>query len=147
MKVILLKNIESLGKANEIKNVPNGYARNFLFPKNLAVLATKEAINSVEQKKKSDEVKNAKEVASAKELAEKLNGLELNLKVKVGSEGQLFESITKQKVAEKIMELGFNIDKNHIEMEDHIKQKGIFPVIIKTGHGFSSEVKLSISEE
>lgn len=147
MKVILLKNVEGIGKANEIKDVPNGYARNCLFPKKLAILATKDSLNQIEQKVKSDSLKHEKDIAQAKELFEKLKGFELIIRVKVGSEGQLFESVTKQKVADKLSESGFAIDKNHIDMEEHIKHKGLFPASIRLGHGFSAEIKINISDE
>ncbi|MDD4409807.1 MAG: 50S ribosomal protein L9 [Candidatus Pacebacteria bacterium] len=147
MKVILLKNVAGIGKANELKDVPNGYARNFLFPKKLAILATKDSVNTIEQKMKSDSLKNEKDLAHNKDLAERLKGYELNIRVKVGSEGQLFESVTKQKIADKLNEQGFGVDKNHIELEDHIKQKGTFPITIRLDHGFASEIRVVISEE
>lgn len=147
MKVILLKNVPNIGKANEIKEVPNGYARNFLFPKGLAMLATKESENIIGQKMKSIDLKNEKEIAEAKELSEKLRGYELVIKVKVGHEGQLFESITKQKIAEALVASGFVVDKNEVDMDDHIKQKGEFPIKMKLKHGFSTEIKLIVSEE
>lgn len=147
MKVILLKNIDSIGKINEVKEVPNGYARNFLFPKKLAILATKEAINSADQKIKSDNIKIEKDVALNKEMSDKLQGLRVEVKVKVGSEGQLFESVSKQKIADRLEEMGFAINKNHIELEDHIKHKGEFGVKIKLDHGFHPEIKVVISEE
>ena len=113
MKVILLKNVEGIGKANEAKEVPNGYARNFLFPKKLAILATKESINSLEQKAKSESLKTEKELALIKDLSEKLKGYELHIKVKVGNEGQLFESITKQKIAERLVGQSTEINKGN----------------------------------
>ncbi|MCK9578160.1 50S ribosomal protein L9 [bacterium] len=147
MKVILLKNVDKIGKANEIKEVPSGYARNFLLPKKLAVLATKDSISSLEQKIKTDKVKIEKNIADNKTMAEKMKGMEVRIAVKIGDEGQLFESITRQKIAEKLNEMGFGVDKNHIEMDDHIKQKGDYNIKIKLDHGFETEVKVVVCEE
>ena len=147
MKVILLKNVDKIGKANEIKDVPSGYARNFLLPKKLAVLATKDSLASFEQKFKSDKARQEKEVVENRAAAEKLKGMEVKMAVKVGAEGQLFESVTKQKIADRLVEMGFSVDKNHVELEDHIKQKGDYNIKIKLDHGFETEVKVVVCEE
>ncbi|MFA6252202.1 MAG: 50S ribosomal protein L9 [Candidatus Paceibacterota bacterium] len=147
MKVILLKNVDKIGKMNEVKEVPSGYARNFLLPKKLAVLATKETLASLEEKAKIDKIRLEKETAENKTIAEKMRGMEVKIPVRVGEEGQLFESITKIKIAERLKEMGFNIEKNHIDFEDHIKQKGDYNVKIKLDHGFETEVKVVVCEQ
>ncbi|MCK9393773.1 MAG: 50S ribosomal protein L9 [Candidatus Paceibacterota bacterium] len=147
MKVILLKNVDKVGKANEIKDVPSGYARNFLLPKKLAVLASKDTLANANQKMKVDNERLEKDIVEKEAMAEKMKGMEVRLVVKVGGEGQLFESITRQKIAERLSEMGFLIEKNHIELEENIKQKGEFNVKIKLDHGFETEVKVVISAE
>jgi len=147
MKVVLLKNIDKIGKMNEVKEVPSGYARNFLLPKKLAVLATKDTLASLEEKAKIDKARLEKETAENKIIAEKMKGMEVKIPVRVGEEGQLFESITKIKIAERLKEMGFNIEKNHIDFEDHIKQKGDYNVKIKLDHGFETEVKVVVCEQ
>ncbi|MDD5639538.1 MAG: 50S ribosomal protein L9 [Candidatus Pacebacteria bacterium] len=147
MKVILLKNVDKIGKVDEIKDVPSGYARNFLLPRKLAVLATKDAIINISQKAKANSQKIEKDIAEKRIMAEKMKGMEVRIPVKIGEEGQLFESITCQKIAERLNEMRFNIDKNHIELEDHIKQKGEFNVKVKLDHGFETEIKVVVSEK
>ena len=147
MKVILLKNVDKIGKMNEVKEVPSGYARNFLLPKKLAVLATKETLALLEEKAKIDKARIEKETAENKVIAEKMKGMEVRIPVRVGEEGQLFESITKIKIAERLKEMGFNIEKNHIDFDDHIKQKGDYNIKIKLDHGFETEVKVVVCEQ
>lgn len=147
MKVILLKNVDKIGKANEVKEVPSGYARNFLLPKKLAILATNDTLSSLGQKVASDKARIEKEIVENKALAEKMKGMEIKIAVKVGSEGQLFESINRQKVAERLSEMGININKNNIDLEDHIKQKGDYNIKIKLDHGFNTEVKVVVCEQ
>ncbi|MFA5080446.1 MAG: 50S ribosomal protein L9 [Candidatus Paceibacterota bacterium] len=147
MKVILLKNVDNIGRVDEIKDVPSGYARNFLLPRKLAVLATKDALASINQKVKANSQRIEKDIVEKRAMAEKMKGMEVRMSVKIGEEGQLFESITRQKIAERLNEMGFYIDKNHVELEDHIKQKGEFNVKIKLDHGFETEVKVVVSEK
>lgn len=147
MKVILLEDIEKLGKRLDIKNVENGYARNFLLPKNLARVATKEALKwrdiQVEIKKSVDDTK-LKEVQS---VASKMDGLELFFKVKIGEKGQLFESLSAQKIKDKLEEAGFSVSKNQIDLAEPIKELGEFPVKVKFDHNLESIVKIIIMEE
>lgn len=147
MKVILLKNVDKIGKANEVKDVPSGYARNFLLPKKLAVLATKDTLSLLDQKIKTDKIRDEKDIAENKAWAEKMKGMEVKVSVKVGEEGQLFESITRQKIAEKLNEMGFGVDKSQVELDEHIKQKGDYNIKIKLSHGFETEVKVVVCEQ
>jgi len=97
MKVILLKDIDNLGRKNETKDVPAGFARNFLIPKGLVLPATEKNLKKLEEQKKQDEEKAAKELKEQEKLASTLDGREVIIKVAVGKEGQLFESINKKK--------------------------------------------------
>jgi large subunit ribosomal protein L9 len=147
MKVILLENIENLGKKMEIKDVPSGFARNFLIPKGLVIIATPENIKKIEEEKIKNEEKTAKELELMEKQASQLDGIEVIIEVTTGKEGQLFQSINKQKISEQLKELGFEIDKNHIDLKNPIKELGEFPIKIKFEHNLEAEIKVIISEK
>lgn len=147
MRVILLQNVENLGKKYDIKEVKNGYARNFLIPKGLAKPATRKAIKWLEVQKEIEEKKAEEELKKVQELASSLEGLELMISVKIGEEGQLFESINSQKISEKLKELGFDIKKIKIELTEPIKDLGEYPIKIKFEHNLEAEIKIIIVEE
>lgn len=147
MRVILLEDIERLGKKHDIKEVKNGYARNFLIAKGLAKPATKEALEwlglqkEIEAKKAEEELKKAQEIASA------IDGQEIIIPVKTGEEDQLFESITAQRISEKLKELGFDVKKGQIGLIEPIKELGEFPIKIKFEHNLEAEIKIIVTEE
>ncbi len=147
MKVILLENIENLGKKMEIKDVPSGFARNFLIPKGLVIIATPENIKKREEEKIKNQEKTAKELELMEKQASQLDGTEVIIEVTTGKEGQLFQSINKQKISEQLKELGFEIDKNHIDLKNPIKELGEFPVKIKFEHNLEVEIKVIVSEK
>ena len=147
MKVILLKDIQDLGKKYDIKEVKNGYARNFLIPQDLAKTATKQALKWLETKKESLEKEVEEDLKKEQEIASTLDGLELSIPVKVGKEGQLFESINGQKIADKLKEMGYDIKKSKIILEEPIKILGEFPIKISLEHNLEVEVKIIIIEE
>ena len=147
MKVILLQDIDNLGKKYEIKNVADGHARNFLIPKGLVKPATEEALEWLEvqkeilRKKAEDDLKKTAGEASS------IDGLEVVIQVKLGNEGQLFESITSQKISEKLKEMGFDIKKPQIVLENPIKETGEFPVKVRFAHNLETEIKVIVVEE
>lgn len=147
MKVILLKDVENVGKMFEIKNVKSGYARNFLIPNKLAKTATKEAVKWVEMQKEILEKKAEEELKKVQETVSKIDGLEVIISVKIGDENQLFEKITSQKIAEKIKELGFKVDKKQIVLEKPIDAIGEYPVKLKFADNLEADIKVIISEE
>lgn len=147
MKVILLENIDNLGKKHEIKDVPAGFARNFLIPKGLVIIANEENIKKLEEEKQKDEEKSARELEQMEKQASQLDGMEVIIDVSVGKEGQLFQSINKQKISEQLKEMGFEVDKNHIDLKTPIKETGEFPVKIKFEHNLEAEIKVIISEK
>ncbi|HDM31922.1 MAG TPA: 50S ribosomal protein L9 [bacterium] len=147
MKVILLKDVENLGKKYEIKEVAEGYARNFLFPKKLAKPATEANLRWLEKKLKKLEEKAEKDLKKVQDLASKVDGLEITIPVKVGKDGQLFESITPLKILEKLKEEGFELKKKQIVLEKPIKELGEFPVKIKFPHNLEAEIKIIVVEE
>ena len=147
MRVILLQDVEKLGKKLEVKEVKNGYAMNFLFPKNLAKPATKEALKWLETQKEIGEKKAEEALKKTQEVASTVDGQEIIIPVKIGEEGQLFESITSQKIIEKLKELGFEIKKNQIDLPEPIKELGEFPIKIKFEHNLEGEIKVIVTEE
>ncbi len=146
MKVLLIKDVKGLGKAGEIKNVKDGYARNFLLPKGFAKLATDEVIKAwqEEQKKKEEELK--KEISKINELKEKIEKTTLIVKHKLGANGQLYGAITNKEVANELLKKGIEIDKKHIEMKQ-IKSVGEYDVDVKLGHGIHATLKLIVEGE
>ena len=147
MRVILLQDVEKLGKKYEIKEVKDGYARNFLIPKGLAKLATKEALLWLETQKEAGAQKAEEELKKVQEVASAIDGQEVIIPVKIGEEGQLFESITSQKIFEKLKELGFEIKRTQFDLEEPIKELGEFPIKIKFEHNLEAEIKVIVTKE
>jgi large subunit ribosomal protein L9 len=147
MKVILLQDIEKLGKQYDIKDVAGGYARNFLIPNNLAKLATKSNLKWRDSQLKIKELKANQQLKTIQEIVSKLNKQEIIFSVKVGKEGQLFESINSQKIAQKLKESGFDIKKNQIELKEPIKEIGEYPIKIKFEQNLEAEAKVIIIQE
>ncbi len=147
VKVILLKDIENLGKKYEIKEVKAGYAKNFLIPRNLVKLATKENIKWLEKQLEKEAKRAEEELKKVQEIASKIDGLELVFPVKVGEKGELFESIGVSKILEKLKENGFSLKKNQILLESPLKELGEFPVKIKFDHNLEAEIKIIITEK
>lgn len=147
MKVILLQDVEGLGKKYELKEVKDGHARNLLLPQKLARPATKEALRWLADQKEIIEKQAEEDLKKSQGLASNLDGLEINISVKVGDEGQLFESINSQKIAEKLKEMGFDVKKSQIKLEDPLKELGEFPVNIVFNHNLEAEIKVIVAEE
>jgi large subunit ribosomal protein L9 len=148
MKVVLLQDVKDLGKKEQLVNVSDGYARNYLFPKKLAVEATSGKLKELEQKKNSEMKKKDKEKQAARELADKLNKSEISFKVKAGENGKLFGSITSKDVADAVKaQLKIEIDKKKIVLHDAIKSLGTYPVEIKVYPEISAEINVKVVEE
>jgi large subunit ribosomal protein L9 len=147
MRVILLKDVEKLGKKFEVKEVKNGYARNFLIPQGLAKPATEEALKWLETQKEIEEKKAEEDLKKIQEIASAIDDQELIIPVKLGEKDQLFESITAQKISEKLKELGFDVKKSQIELSEPIKELGEHPVKIKFEHNLEAEIRVIITKE
>ena len=145
MKIILLQDVDDLGKKYEVKDVKDGYARNSLLPEKLARPATKEALKWLEGQKEAIEKEAEESLKLAQELASKLDGIEVNIAVKVGDEGQLFESITAQKIADQLKEMGVAIKRSQIKLAHPIKELGESSVNINLDHNLEAEIKLIIT--
>lgn len=146
MKVILIEDVKSLGKKGELVNASDGYARNFLFPKGLAVEANASAMNDFNNKEKAKKFHKAEELKAAQELADKLEGKTFKLKAKAGANGKLFGSVNSKDVAKQIKDdLNIDIDKRKIVMED-MKAFGTVQAEIKVYQGISAKVFVQVSE-
>ncbi len=147
MKVILKEDVKSLGKKGELVNASDGYARNFLFPKGLAVEANASAMNDFNNKEKAKKFHKAEELKAAQELADKLEGKTFKLKAKAGANGKLFGSVNSKDVAKQIKDdLNIDIDKRKIVMED-MKAFGTVQAEIKVYQGISAKVFVQVSED
>lgn len=142
-----MQNVPDVGKKYEVKEVKDGYARNFLIPNNLAKQATKEALLWLETQKEIESKRAEEELKGAQQLASMLDGQEVIITVKVGDQDQLFESITAQKIAEKMKENGLEVKKSQIFLEEPIKDLGEYSVKIKCDHNLEAEIKLIVNRE
>ena len=147
MRVILLEDLENLGKKYDVKEVKDGYARNFLIPTGLAKPATEEALIWLETQKEIEAKKAEEELKKIQELATAIDGQEIIIPLKVGEKGQLFETVTSQKISEKLKELGFDIKKSQIDLAQAIQGLGEYPVKIKFEHNLEAEIRVIIIEE
>ena len=148
MKVLLIKDVKTLGKAGEIKEVADGYGKNFLIGKGLALLATTEVLNKWKSEQKKQAEKEAKEIADAKELAEKLNSTKLTIKHKIGANGHLIGSVTNKEISESLeQQFSIMIDKKHISVDKKFKSVGIYEVDCKLGHSIHATLKVDIIGE
>ncbi len=146
MKVILKQDVKSLGKKGELVNASDGYARNFLFPKGLAVEANASAMNDFNNKESAKKFHKAEEIKAAQELADKLEGKTFKLTAKAGSNGKLFGSVTSKDVSKKIKEvLNTDIDKRKIVMQD-IKSFGTVQAEVKVYQGISAKIFVQVTE-
>ena len=147
MKVILLQDIENIGKKYEVKEVKAGYARNFLIPKNLVKLANKQNLKWLDSQKEIIEKEVEDDLKEVQKMASDIDGIEVGIAVKVGAQGQLFESINNIKISEKLKSMGFDIKKSQIDLKEPIKNTGEFPVKINLNHNLEVEVRVIVSEE
>ena len=148
MKVVLKQDVSSIGKKGEVHEVSDGYARNFLFPRKLAVQADATAMNEVKTKIQAKEHHKAEEVAAAKALAEKLNEKTVVLKAKAGQAGRLFGSITAKDIAQAIQEnFKEKIDKRKIVLEHEIKAFGTYEAELKIYPQITATIKVQVTEE
>lgn len=145
MKVILSKDIKELGKSGQVVNVAEGYARNFLFPRKLAVEAGAGALHVLEQKKKIVDLKVAHQLSEAKEIADRLNGTKVTVSGKTGAGTKLYGSITSQDIADALLKQAkVKLDKRMIHLSEPIKTLGTFPVSIKLHHDVSATISVEV---
>tara|TARA_Y100000310_G_C20102045_1_gene543188 strand:- start:23 stop:463 length:441 start_codon:yes stop_codon:yes gene_type:complete len=143
MKVVLIKDVPNLGKADDIKDVAVGYANNFLFKRNLALPASKNALDNVNAKQAKKAKQEEKDLTGQQAVAGKLDGYELDLAEKVSSSGSLYASIGSQAVAKALRDKGFDVNKKQIQMQA-IKEVGQYDIKVKFSHGLEAGVKLTV---
>ena len=145
MKVILLDNIKGVGKKDEIINANDGYARNFLFPKKLAVEANTDNLNKLKAKQASNDRKKSMEEEAANVLARKLKEMTLTINAKVGEKGKLFGGVTSKEISENLeKQYNIKVDKKKIELQDTIKVIGSYIVEIRLFEGVIAKLKVEV---
>ena len=148
MKVILLEDVKSLGKKGQLVEVNAGYARNFILPKKLGVEATSKNINDLKLQKAHEDKVAAEQLAAAKVLAEELKDKSVELKMKVGEGGRTFGAISTKEIAAAAKEqLGYDIDKKKISVNEAIKNLGVHNVKIKLHPKVTAELKVKVTEK
>ena len=147
MKVILLQDVKGHGKKGQLVEASDGYARNFLLPRKLAVAATPEALNTMKQQEKARLAQEAAERAAAMELVEKLKGCMVKIPAKAGNGGKLFGSVTSKEVSDALKaQHGFDIAKTKIVMANPIKSFGTYQLKCKLGYEISGTINVIVTE-
>ncbi len=145
MKVILLSDIKGVGKKDQVIEASDGYARNFLFPKKLAVEANSTNMNNLKAKQESNQYRKDVEKQEAKKIAEKLKGIMLKVRVKAGENGKIFGGVTSREIAEGLKkDYNIVIDKKKIMLADTVKTLGTITVDIKLYEGVTGKLKVDI---
>lgn len=148
MKVILLKEVKGMGKEGDLVNSKDGYARNYLIPRNIAIEATPENLKKWEAAKKEEAAKKKQELDEANKLKERIEKLTVIIKAKGGSGGRLFGSITSQDIANGLKDQhNIDVDKRKIELKDNIKNTGITQVEVKVYPEVSASLKVNVITE
>ena len=146
MKVVLLQDVRKIGRIHEIKEVADGYAINFLLPKNLAKKATKETVEWALGQQKINEDKAKASLEKIAKISSQTDGLELEILAKIGDKGQLFEKINSAKIALRLQEMGYDIKKNQVVLEGDIKEIGEYEAKIIFEHNLESQIKIIVVE-
>ncbi len=145
MKIILTQDVKNLGKKDEMVDVSDGYARNFLIPRGVAVEATTANVNKMRDKQKAAENKQQRETEYAKSFKEKLDGKTVEVKAKAGENGKLFGAVAAKDIAEAIeAQYGLSIDKKKIVLDEPIKVTGVKAVTIKIYQGISASINVDV---
>tara|TARA_B100000214_G_C23942392_1_gene616331 strand:- start:843 stop:1292 length:450 start_codon:yes stop_codon:yes gene_type:complete len=144
MQVILIKEVESLGQAGQTVTVKNGYARNYLIPQGLAMIASKSNLTLIENQLKAVELKEAKSRENLESLANELNKIKLSFSLKAGEDEKLFGSVTSQMISDSCNELGFTVNKKEINIEEPIKTLGNHKVTVKLNSEIEAKIKIKV---
>ena len=148
MKVIFNTDVRGQGKKGEMKEVSDGYARNYLMPRGLASPATADAVNALKLKEKAKAAQMAKEKAAAEENAKRLSGVVVQISARAGQGGRLFGAVTSQEIADALREQhGIEIEKNKIVQAEPIKQFGSYEVKAKLGYEVSGTINVLVTEK
>jgi len=147
MKIILLKNVDKVGRVGEIKEVADGYARNFLIPRGLAQVATPGAVAKIEAKKQSAAKKEEIELKKLQRLTKEMSGIEIKIPAKVGEGGKLYGSVGREQIAIELKRKGFEVESEQIKLDKPIKDVGGHEVVVQLGQGLETRVLVRVVEE
>lgn len=146
MKVILQKDVKDVGKVGELANVSEGFARNFLFPRKLALEATEKRVKEYEHLHRVAEAKKKKAVSERQALLAKVNGLTINFKVPAGESDKLFGTVTTTDISKQLEKAGFSIDRRDIHVDEAIKILGTHKATIKLGVGLEAHIQVNVEK-
>lgn len=144
MKVILQKDVKNLGKVGDLVNVSNGFARNYLFPRRMALEATEKRVNEFNHLKAVAEVKKKKAVVERQALIQKLQGLNITIKASAGETDKLFGAVTNNDISNELEKAGFSIDRRDIVLEEPIKMLGQHKAVVRLGEGLDAELTVAV---
>jgi large subunit ribosomal protein L9 len=147
MKVIFLADVKGQGKKGEVKNVSEGYARNYLFPRKLAEEANEANLQKLRAEQEAEKRRAAEELRAAQELAAKLSDLKVTVRTQAGEGGRLFGAVTSKHIAEALTKLGYNIDKRKIQLDDPIKSLGGHKVQVKLHPEVTTNITVFVEAE
>ncbi len=147
MKVILLQDVRGQGKKGQLVQVSDGYARNYLFPRKMAIEATADNVNTMRMNDKAKQEREQRQREEATALSAKLREMTLVLYAKGGGAGRLFGSVTSQEVSEALKEQGYDVDKRKILIDEPIKTVGIYTIKCKLGYEINAPLKLDVREK
>jgi large subunit ribosomal protein L9 len=147
VKVILQKDVKNLGKVGDLVNVTQGYARNFLFPRNLASQATEEKVSEWAHLTKVAEIKKKKALAGRQELIKKMQGVTLNFKLEASGESEkIFGSVTTSDISKQLEATGMDVDRRDIHLEEPIKVLGQHNAVVRMGEGLEAEITIVVEK-
>jgi large subunit ribosomal protein L9 len=147
MKVILLRDYKGLGEKDQIIEVKDGYARNFLIPQGIAKEATPQVLKELEQKRLAEERRKQRQRERLEELKKKLSKVSITINVKTGEEGKLYGAVTTIDIAKALKEEGFEIDRHAIILEEPIKELGVYQVPVRLAPDVEAKVKVWVVKE
>jgi large subunit ribosomal protein L9 len=147
MKIILRRDHENLGKMGDRVNVKNGYARNYLFPKNVAIEASPKALRILEEEKKLLNRREVKSKREAEAVAKQMENVSITATVTVGEEDKVFGSVTSQQISDLLKEKGFDVDKKKVILDDPVKALGVYDIAIKLHAEVEAKIRLWVVKE
>ncbi len=147
MKVILISDVENIGTVGDVKDVKNGMARNYLFPRKLAIKATEANLKAWKDRIETIRMQRTEILENAKTFAEKLEGLEISIHAKAGEEGRLFGSVTSQNISDALEEKGFEISRRDILLDGTLKEIGTYTVPLKLHTDVTQQITVNVVKE
>nr|MDD6336537.1 50S ribosomal protein L9 [bacterium] len=144
MKVVLIKDVQGTGKKDQVVEVSDGYARNYLLPRKLAREATAQAIGQIQQQKAAEAHRKQVEQEQARQTAKELSGITVAVPVRAGKDGRLFGSVTSAEIAQALAQQGYEVDKKKIVLPDGLRQLGEAEVEVRLFTGISAKLKVNI---